>query len=85
MENFKGNIHTTLGNIFERFPEISAMEVLYSISHKSNFKGKHYTEVSEEDFYSSAERFLKHNDTYFDDEPLADDEFEIWITSKFQN
>jgi len=82
-QDFKGNLHTTLGDIFKKYPEIPAMEVLYAIQHKSNFKGQHYLNMSEEDLYSSAERFLKYGESYTEDEMLTDQEWEEWRTNKF--
>jgi len=80
--NFKGNLHTVLGDIFTKYPEVPTAHVLYSILHKSNFKGSHFFDMNDERLYASAEKFLKYGD--LEDEQYTDEEWEQWRASKFQ-
>jgi len=80
--NFKGNLHTVLGDIFTKYPEVPTAHVFYSILHKSNFKGSHFFDMNDERLYASAEKFLKYGD--LEDEQCTDEEWEQWRASKFQ-
>lgn len=55
---------------------MSIADVLMSITHKSNFNGKHFFYTTDEQMYNSIENFVKIG--LEKDEPLDEQAFEFW-------
>lgn len=76
MINYKGSFVTKLFQAFEKNPDMDISDVLMSITHKSNFNGKHFFYTTDEQMYNSLENFVKVG--LEEDEPLEEQAFEFW-------
>ena len=78
--NYKGNIISKLYTAMEKNPTMSFGEILHSFTHKNNFGGQHFFYQTDEDIYTSLEKFTKIKEE--EDEPLSSNEFEFWVEGK---
>jgi hypothetical protein len=58
--NYTGAILQKLEEAVEKNPNMTIGEVLFQFLHKPQLKGKHYFYATNEEIYTSLEKFCKH-------------------------
>lgn len=78
--NYTGSFLLKLEEAFDKNPDMTIGEIMYSAFRGSNMKGKHFFYASDEEMYTALENFLKFEED--NDEPLSEQDFSFWVEQK---
>jgi len=73
---YKSSIIQELYTLIDAYPNHSFGELLYEFTRQKHLNGKHLTEATDEEIYSSLEEALKRAGET--DAPMTDEEFKEW-------
>lgn len=79
MINYKGNFYSQLLKAFENNREKTIGEILHCFLHRNKLGGKELFYATDEEIYSSIERFNKEKKETEVDEPLEERAFIFWV------
>ena len=77
--NYIGSIYTKFHEVLKKQDGLSVGEKIFSIQKEV---GIDFIFASDQDIYEAMERYMSHQNEA--DEPLTNEEFDVWVTNKFQ-